>query len=163
MLLLLIGLAFAEDPEVCHFDAPVSISELRESMKTCLLPVGSQITVQVEEITPTEEKPGIGFLSNDSALTTNGKQTLDGVASILTIRKRMNIKVVGYSDPAEQGDLLDLSLRRAQVATRYLIEKGIDPARISVEAAGAEKRIDFTDTAEGHARNRRVEFVVSAP
>ena len=74
----------------------------------------------------------------------------------------MNIKVVGYADRSEQGDLLDLSLRRAQVASDYLVKKGIDVKRISIEAAGADKPIDATDTAEGHARNRRVEFVLSA-
>lgn len=160
---LLAGLAVAEEPEACQFEKPVSITELKEAMKTCVLPVGSVVTVQIEEVESAETRPGIGFHSNDSALTTNGKSTLDGVASVLTIRKKMSIKVVGYADGQEQGDLLDLSLRRAQVASDYLISKGVDSTRITIEAAGADKPIDASDTAEGHARNRRVEFVVSAP
>lgn len=163
MLLLLTCLAMAAEPEPCHFEKPVSATELGEAMRDCILPVGSVITVQVEEVTPTEKKPGIGFYSNDSALTSNGQSTLDGVASVLVIRKKMNIKVVGYADGHEQGDLLDLSLRRAQAAAAYLQKKGIDQARITVEAAGADRPVDTTDTAEGHARNRRVEFVVSVP
>jgi len=138
------------------------MGELREAMKTCVLPVGSVITLRVEEVTPAETQPGIGFHSNDSALTDGGKQTIDGVATIMSLRKQLSIKVVGYADSAEQGDLLDLSLRRAQVTGAYLVSEGIDPARITVEAAGADGRIDSHDTAEGHARNRRVEFVVSA-
>lgn len=161
--LLLTNESRAQEPETCHFEGPVSMGELREAMKTCVLPVGSVITLRMEEVAPSETQPGIGFRSNDSALTDGGKQTLDGVASIMSVRKKLNIKVVGYADSAEQGDLLDLSLRRAQVASAYLISKGIDPARVTVEAAGADGRIDSHDTAEGHARNRRVEFVVSAP
>ncbi len=159
---ILAGISLAEEPELCHFDKPVSIIELKEAMKTCMLPVGSVITVQVEEDVQQDSKPGIGFHINDSALTQNGKDTLDGVASVMTIRKKMNIKVVGYADSQEQGDLLGLSFRRAQAAAGYLLQKGIEPTRVAVEAAGAEKPIDTTDTAAGHARNRRVEFVLSA-
>ena len=160
---LLAGLAIAEEPEVCQFEKPVPITALKEAMRSCVLPVGSVITIQIEDVESAETKPGIGFHSNNSTLTTNGKSTLDGVASVLSIRKKMNIKVVGYADGQEQGDLLDLSLRRAQAASDYLISKGVEPARITIEAAGADKPIDSSDTAEGHARNRRVEFVVSAP
>ncbi len=160
---LLAGIALADEPEVCHFEKPVTVTELREEMQTCVLPVGSVITIQIEESLPQEKKSGIGFHGNDSALTSNGQATLDGVASLLILRKKMNIRVVGYADGQEQGDLLDLSLRRAQRAAEYLIQMGIDPARISVEAAGADKPVDTTDTAEGHSRNRRVEFVVSVP
>ena len=160
---LLTGLALAEEPVTCHFEKPITVTELRDAMQSCVLPIGSVITIQIEDVDPVETKPGIGFHSNDSALTDNGKVTLDGVATVLTIRKKMNIKVVGYADSLEQGDLLDLSLRRAQVASAYLIKKGIEQTRITVEAAGADRPIDVSDTAEGHSRNRRVEFVVSAP
>ena len=162
MLLLLTCLAFAQEPEPCNFDKAVTAIELRDAMTNCLLPVGSTISIHVEEVTPVETRPGIGFHGNDSTLSDNGRQTLDSVASIMALRKKMNIKVVGYADGKESGDLLDLSLRRAQAAAEYLESKGIDPARISIEAAGADNLIDATDTAEGHARNRRVEFVLSA-
>jgi len=163
MFLLLAILAYAQDDVPCYFDHPISIIELKEALKTCYLAEGTRITIQVEEIAPETPRPGIGFHSNDSALTSGGKETLDGVASVLTLRKKMNIKIVGYADSKEQGDLLDLSLRRAEVASAYLISKGIEPTRVSIEAAGADKPVDTNDTAEAHARNRRVEFVVSAP
>jgi outer membrane protein OmpA-like peptidoglycan-associated protein len=162
MILLLACLARAQEPEPCHFDKAVSATELKDAMVTCFLPVGSEISVRVEEVTPVETHPGIGFHGNDSALTDNGRQTLDSVAAILTIRKKLSIKIVGYADGTETGDLLDLSLRRAQSAAKYLETKGISSDRISIEAAGADKLIDVNDTAEGHARNRRVEFVLSA-
>ncbi len=160
--MMLSCLAFAQEPETCHFDKAVTATELRDAMATCVLPVGSTISVRVEEVPPVETRPGIGFHSNDSALTSNGCQTLDSVAAVLKIRKKLSIKVVGYADGKETGDLLDLSLRRAQSAAKYLEATGIDPARINIEAAGADKLIDASDTAEGHARNRRVEFVLSA-
>jgi len=163
MLWLLVALALADDTEICKVERPVSMDELKTIMKVCTIPVGTRITIYIEESVAQEQRPGIGFHSNDSALTPNSKETLDGIASVLTIRKKMNIKVIGYSDGQEKGDLLDLSLRRAQAAADYLVEKGIEAARVSVEAAGAESPIDTTDTAEARARNRRVEFIVSTP
>jgi len=162
MLLLLSGFLFAQEPDPCHFEQPVSITDLKDAMKECYLPTGTQITVQVIEVDPESPKSGIGFYSNDSALTSGGKQTLDGLASILAVRKSLTIKVVGYADGAEQGDLLDLSLRRAQVAQSYLISVGVDGSRIAVEAGGADNPVDSSGTSEGRARNRRVEFVMSA-
>lgn len=160
--ILLASVVLADEPQACQFDKPISMSELKEAMMTCVLPLGSVITLRVEEVSAAAANPGIGFKPNDSSLTDNGKATLDGIASILSIRKKMGIKVVGYADDDEQGDLLDLSLRRAIVASEYLQSKGIEPSRISVEAAGSESPVDIADTAEAHARNRRVEFVVSA-
>lgn len=161
MLSILIGLGLAQEPVPCSFDRPISIVELREALKTCYLREGTIITMQIVELPPNETEPGIGFVSNDSALTTGGKETLDGVVTVLELRRKMNITIVGYADSSEQGDLLDLSLRRAQAAADYLKSKGVEPTRVSVLAAGADKPVDFTGTAEGRARNRRVEFVVS--
>ena len=162
MILLLASAVLAQEQEPCYFDHPISIVELREALKTCYLQTGTSIRMQIVELPPNETKPGIGFHSNDSALTAGGKETLDGVATVLALRKKMSIVIVGYADGAEQGDLLDLSLRRAEVAADYLVSKGIERARVTVQASGAENPVDVTGSAEGRARNRRVEFVVSA-
>jgi hypothetical protein len=158
MILLLASAVLAQEQEPCYFDHPISIVELREALKTCYLQTGTSIRMQIVELPPNETKPGIGFHSNDSALTAGGKETLDGVATVLALRKKMSIVIVGYAD----GDLLDLSLRRAEIAADYLVSKGIERSRVTVQAAGAENPVDVTGSAEGRARNRRVEFVVSA-
>ena len=43
----------------------------------------------------------------------------------------------------------------------YLQSKGIDPSRISVSGAGPDRPVASNQTAEGRARNRRIEFRVS--
>jgi outer membrane protein OmpA-like peptidoglycan-associated protein len=163
MLLLLAfimsGQAFAR--ETCDVDQPISIAELREVLDSCFIPVGTLISIRTEEVDTQPQKPGIGFKSNDSELNQNGKDVLDGVASLMLIRSKLRINVVGYADSHESGDLLDLSYRRAEVATKYLIGKGVQPERIQTVAGGVEVIIDTTGTYEGQARNRRVEFVIS--
>lgn len=162
MFLFLAVMSRSFASEVCHFDGPISIVELREALKTCHLVTGTTITMQIVDVPPNETQPGIGFLGNDISLNDNGKEVLDGVSFVLFLRKKMKIAVVGYADSSEQGDLLDLSLRRAQAAADYLVSKGVEKERITVNAAGAENPIDTSGTSEGRARNRRIEFVVSA-
>lgn len=51
-----------------------------------------------------------------------------------------------------------LSLRRAEAVAQELIDAhGFDVDQLRVEGHGEENPIDFTDTAEGDQRNRRVE------
>jgi hypothetical protein len=153
--------AFADDP--CDVNQPIPISELRDVFESCNIPVGTRVSVAVEEVDVPPPRPGIGFRVNDVELNHNGKDTLDGVATLLTARKKLHIKVIGYADPRETGDLVGLSYRRAEIATKYLLDKGIESGRVEAVAGGVEVLIDTTGTYEGQARNRRVEFVILVP
>ena len=53
-----------------------------------------------------------------------------------------------------------LSLRRADSVKKYLISKGIDANRIYVEGKGESQPVANNKTAEGRAKNRRVEIEV---
>ena len=52
----------------------------------------------------------------------------------------------------------DLSRRRADSVKRYLVEHGIDTARIETRGAGPDEPVDSNRTPAGRARNRRIEF-----
>ena len=51
-----------------------------------------------------------------------------------------------------------LSLNRAKAVADYLIQKGIDPVRLSVKGYGAAIPIASNDTDAGRQTNRRIEF-----
>ena len=55
-------------------------------------------------------------------------------------------------------DNWDLSTERAISVIRYLMLSGIEPERLSATGFGEYQPIDTNDTAEGRARNRRIEF-----
>lgn len=160
---LISGASGADEPEsICNADRPVSTTELRSIFEECAIPIGTRVSVKIEEVDSQPPKPGVGFKPNDIELNQNGKDALDSIVSLLLVRKRLQVRVVGYADPEEQGDLVGLSYRRADIAAQYIISKGIDPTRVSVVAGGVEILIDHSGTQDGRARNRRVEFVVSA-
>ncbi|GEM_PF-570686 len=79
----------------------------------------------------------------------------------------MIIVVEGHTDNRPVGpgckqkgvnDNIELSLKRAEAVRQWLIDHGIDGSRIQVKGYGATKPIASNDTAEGRAKNRRIEI-----
>jgi outer membrane protein OmpA-like peptidoglycan-associated protein len=57
----------------------------------------------------------------------------------------------------------DLSRQRAQAVADWLIEQGVLVERLHVIGRGETEPITSNDTADGRARNRRVEVAVEPP
>ena len=53
-----------------------------------------------------------------------------------------------------------LSEQRALVVYAYLVEKGINPERLSSRGFGASRPVTTNETDEGRARNRRTELLI---
>jgi type VI secretion system protein ImpK len=75
------------------------------------------------------------------------------------------IRIIGHSDStriatARFPSNFHLSVERAQAVAALLKERLADPARLQVEGKGADQPVAPNTTAEGRARNRRVELVV---
>jgi OOP family OmpA-OmpF porin len=68
---------------------------------------------------------------------------------------------IGHTDSIG-GDAYNqrLSVRRAEAVKAYLVSKGIEPNRIYTEGKGKKQPIADNRTAEGRAKNRRVEIEV---
>lgn len=87
---------------------------------------------------------------------------LSGV--LLTIPN--DVRVEGHTDSRPISTLIypsnwELSTARATAVVRYLVEdKGMDPFRLSAAGYGEYRPVADNTTAEGMARNRRVDVVV---
>jgi len=86
---------------------------------------------------------------------------LDLVVSMLNKNSPMKIQIQGHTDNIGSLEYnMVLSEKRARVVKRYLIDKGIDAARISTIGYGFTKNIAPNKTASGRAQNRRAEIVL---
>ena len=86
---------------------------------------------------------------------------LDQVLELLKSRPELRLGVYGYSDnEGSSAQRLRLSQQRAAAVARYLTQHGIDPKRLQVEGFGDQRPIATTNTQEGRAQNRRVEFKI---
>lgn len=74
------------------------------------------------------------------------------------------VRVEGHTDSVgSDATNLDLSKRRAASVMKFLIERGVDPARLESEGYGETRPVDTNDTEDGRSRNRRVDFIIIDP
>ena len=101
------------------------------------------------------------FDFDEAILSDEAKILLDQAASLLRRNKYMFVQVNGHTDLiGVEGYNVELSENRAETVRRYLVDQGIDPARLELGFFGSTIPVADNDTAEGRAANRRVEFKV---
>jgi outer membrane protein OmpA-like peptidoglycan-associated protein len=106
---------------------------------------------------------GILFDFDSSALRDEARQNLSEFAESMTDFEDTNILVVGHTDAQGAAEYNQgLSERRAQSATNYLAERGIDPGRLTSVGRGETEPVASNETAEGRQQNRRVEVAIYA-
>ena len=107
----------------------------------------------------------VTFASGRTALSSDGKQMLDGIVEQLMEASDAKVKVVGHADgmPVLRGSYSsnwDLSQARANSAAKYLQSKGIDAGRIEAVGKAHTDPVAPQNTAAGRAMNRRVEVIL---
>ena len=86
----------------------------------------------------------------------------DIVGKIIQQAPDAALTVLGHTDAVGSDAYnMDLSKRRALTVLRGLAMRGLDPNRLSAVAIGKRQPIASDATADGRARNRRVEFLFS--
>lgn len=104
----------------------------------------------------------IEFEAGSSVLRPAGRSILDEMAATLLKLGSKKVEVIGHTDSQGGRDTnIVLSLARADAVRAYLASKGVAPSLISTSGSGPDRPVASNDTAEGRARNRRIEFRVS--
>jgi len=89
--------------------------------------------------------------------------TLGDVAGILSQYSQTTVDVYGHADSTGRADYNQaLSERRALAVASILVNGGVMRQRIVAQGFGSTRPIASNDTADGRARNRRVEVYISA-
>lgn len=103
---------------------------------------------------------GINFEYNSSDIRPDAQPVLDQAAEILKQNPGVTVRIEGYTDSSGTPQYNKaLSLRRAESVYRYLVNKGVDPERFTVEGMGQSRPIASNATEAGRAQNRRVELI----
>lgn len=125
---------------------------------------GAEVTRVGEGINVTfDENSGVNFATNQYNLTTSSRETLDRMANILKEYPKTNILVEGHTDSSGNDDYnYTLSKNRAQAVTNYLMGSGVSSGRITTNWYGETQPKFDNSTAEGRAKNRRVEIAIVA-
>ena len=114
---------------------------------------------------PTSEKVTFAadaFFDFDKAvLKPEGRAKLDDLVSKMSGLNLEVIIAVGHTDSVG-GDAYNqkLSIKRAEAVKSYLVGKGVEKNRVYTEGKGKKQPVADNKTAEGRAKNRRVEIEV---
>jgi OOP family OmpA-OmpF porin len=101
------------------------------------------------------------FDFNKSVVKPEGKAKLDDLVGKIKGISLEVIIAVGHTD-AVGGDAYNqkLSVKRSEAVKAYLVSKGIEKNRVYTEGKGEKQPVADNKTAEGRAKNRRVEIEV---
>jgi OOP family OmpA-OmpF porin len=111
------------------------------------------------EITDIIELTGVNFETGSDRVVAGVEEILRKYADTLNKYPELEIEVAGHTDSVGLGDAnYGLSERRAVTVRDILIRFGVEEFRIRATGYGESQPIADNDTAEGRARNRRVEL-----
>ncbi|MEG0150335.1 MAG: OmpA family protein [Comamonas sp.] len=103
----------------------------------------------------------ISFDTGRSDIKGNFAPILDRFADGLRNNPNAEVRIIGHTDSTGSDAINDpLSLRRAESTRNYLTMRGVGGTRIQVQGMGSRQPVASNDSADGRARNRRVEIFV---
>jgi len=103
----------------------------------------------------------IEFESGKATLTPAGMAVLEQMAAAMLKLKGVKVEVIGHTDNSgSRAGNLSLSQARAEAVKAYVVGRGVAEDSVAVSGEGPDRPVADNRTAEGKARNRRIEFKV---
>lgn len=109
-----------------------------------------------------DEKSGVYFDTAKSNINADSQVTLDKLANVLMEYPDTDVRVVGHTDSVgSDASNMALSEKRAKAVTAYFTNtKGLSPSRFTTNWYGEQTPVGDNNTAEGRAKNRRVNVII---
>ena len=105
----------------------------------------------------------VRFESGKATLTTQARTNLDKLVDVFNEYPDTDITIFGHTDSTGSLALNQkLSLERATSVRDYLVSRGLNKNRFEKKGMGPDEPIESNDTPQGRAKNRRVEFAITA-
>lgn len=124
---------------------------------------GAEVERVGDGIKVTMNESIVNFAFDSSNLTPVAKANLDKLEKVLENNPDTNINIYGHTDSVGRDAYnMALSQRRADAVKAYLASKGIAANRMFTKGEGKTMPVASNDTEEGRAKNRRVEFAITA-
>ncbi len=103
---------------------------------------------------------GIIFKTGSAEITPISKEILMQAFNTLDRHPEIEVNIQGHTDNIGKHDYnMKLSKRRADAVKTWLVNKGIEPSRITTAGFGPDKPMTSNATPEDKQKNRRIEFL----
>lgn len=139
----------------------VSIDSVNHSAWHTDTLMSSTICLEKKLVIKVENVVTVYFDFDRSAIKERGSVQLDSIYNVLMMDTLATIQISGYTDGLGSAEYnAKLSDRRAKACADYLVQKGINPSRISFASFGAccpveMELINGRDNPDGRSMNRR--------
>jgi len=96
-------------------------------------------------------------------LRDDARASLDAKLVVLNANPQLRLRIAGHCDERGSDEYnIALGRRRAEAAKRYLLDRGLDAARIETASFGRERPAVTGASEEAYSQNRRDEFEIIA-
>lgn len=134
----------------------------KRQMEQATQGTGVQVTQTADNRLKLDIPSDISFATGRSDINPSLRPILDRFAAGLVDNPAATITIIGHTDNTGTDAINNpLSFERASRVRDYLAGRGVAPQRIQVDGRGSREPVASNNTAEGRARNRRVEIFVA--
>jgi len=99
------------------------------------------------------------FEYNSFNINKESDKTLNALAALLEEKPDLKLKISGHTDNNGSEEYnLKLSMMRSESVKDYLVKKGINATRFTLEFFGESKPLESNESSHGKEKNRRVEM-----
>jgi outer membrane protein OmpA-like peptidoglycan-associated protein len=138
-----------------------NLEKQKREMEAATQGTGVGVTQTADNQLKLDIPSDISFATGRADITGNFAPILDRFADGLRNNPNAEVRIIGHTDSTGSDAINDpLSLHRAESTRNYLTSRGVGGTRIQVQGMGSRQPIASNSTADGRARNRRVEIFV---
>lgn len=134
----------------------------KRAMEQATVGTGTVVTQTADNQLQLSIPNDISFDTGRADIKPNLRPIFDQFAQGLSQQTSMEVRIVGHTD-STGGDAINnpLSVNRAQSARDYLAARGVSSSRMSIDGRGSREPIADNGTADGRARNRRIDIFLA--
>jgi len=138
--------------------------EQKRQMEEATAGTGVGVTQTADNRLKLDIPSDISFDVGRADIKSNFRTVLDTFATSLVNNPASNVTVIGHTDSTGSDAVNNpLSLNRAASVREYVLARGVQSNRISIEGRGSREPLVANDTPANRAKNRRVEIFVAEP
>jgi outer membrane protein OmpA-like peptidoglycan-associated protein len=139
-----------------------NMEDKKRAMEQATVGTGTVVTQTADNQLKLSIPNDISFDTGRADIKPNLRPILDQFAQGLSQQPSMEVRIVGHTDSTGSDAINNpLSVNRAQSARDYLAARGVDGSRISIDGRGSREPIADNGTADGRARNRRIDIFLA--
>jgi outer membrane protein OmpA-like peptidoglycan-associated protein len=140
------------------------MEEQKKAMEQATQGTGVSVSQTADNQLKLDIPSDVSFDTNRYDIKPNLRPILDRFATTLNQNPVTTVTIIGHTDSTGTDAINNpLSVNRAAATRDYLVAHGVATNRIVISGRGSREPVADNNTAEGRAKNRRVEIFVAEP